>query len=192
MKVIVGLGNPGTRYALTRHNVGFQVVRMLSDRWSIPIRSTLCRSKVGEGLVGASAVRLTLPQTMMNVSGEAVQCLISRWKLEATSFLIVCDDVSLPLGTVRVRASGSDGGHKGLASIIDSVQSREIPRLRVGIRSAVIQEDLTAYVLGRFRSSEKKSLEEGFAKAVEACDVWVKKGLTAAMNLFNRRVECQV
>ena len=185
--MIVGLGNPGPRYAGTRHNVGFMVATRFAERWSLPLKERLCDSKVAEGVVLGQPVRLALPQTLMNASGEAVRCLLRRWRLEPSSLLVVCDDVSLPLGTIRLRGQGSDGGHRGLASIVEKTCTEKIPRLRVGIRSERVGEDLTDFVLGRFNLAERKLLEKGLASAVEACDAWVARGISTAMNLFNKR-----
>ena len=191
MNWIVGLGNPGARYSKTRHNVGFRVVQLLSRRWSIAVEKNLCRSKVGEGHIQRAPVGLCLPQTMMNSSGEAVVCLLKRRDLEPTQLLLVCDDVSLPLGVIRLRSGGSAGGHHGLESVIELTGTEEIPRLRVGIRTEAPGADLVDFVLGNFRPGEKKLLEESLTSAADACDVWLKQGIHHAMNQFNRRVECR-
>ncbi|MBI3332639.1 MAG: aminoacyl-tRNA hydrolase [Candidatus Omnitrophica bacterium] len=190
MKVVVGLGNPGPKYAGTRHNAGFMVVQRLAERWSIPLRSTLCRSKVGQGLFSGHAVRLALPQTSMNASGEAVECLARRWRLDPSALLVVCDDVSLPLGMIRLRGQGSAGGHRGLGSVLDRLQTEGVSRLRVGIRGFEEPSgDLTDYVLGRLTAPEKKVLEEALLLSGEACETWVSRGLSAAMNRFNQKAE---
>lgn len=187
MKVIVGLGNPGVHYAGTRHNAGFMVVSRLADRWSFRPGKMLCRSVVSQGEFSGEPVALALPQTMMNSSGEAVKRFLGYWKIGFSDLLVVCDDVALPLGTVRLRGQGSDGGHNGLASIVEATGTKAIPRLRVGIESSETKGDLVEFVLGRFRPSEKKLLEEGLASAEKACEVWVEKGLQTAMNLFNKK-----
>ncbi len=209
MKVIIGLGNPGRTYAGTRHNVGFSVVGRLAERWSIPLKKSLCRCRVGEGVVDGHSVRLVQPRAWMNASGEAVGCLVRRWKLDRSGWLVVCDDVRLPLGAIRLRGQGSAGGHRGLSSILEALDSDHVARLRVGIGAhpgleepladgrdfsglvagaAKSKRELTPFVLGRFRLEEKKPLEEGLRAAGLACEVWVQKGLTAAMNLFNQKV----
>ena len=187
--MIVGLGNPGPTYANTRHNIGFMVAARFADRWGIPLKRQLCDSTVGEGTAAAQPVRVVLPETFMNDSGKAVGCLLRRWRLEPSSFLVVCDDVSLPVGMIRLRSQGSAGGHNGLSSILEAIQTEHLPRLRVGIRTQKVKagEDLTQFVLGRFLPSEKKSLEEGLAGALEVCDAWLTRGITAAMNLFNKK-----
>ncbi len=193
MKLIIGLGNPGSRYSGTRHNVGFMVLTRLAERWYIPLKGTVCQSKTGGGAVSGEVIRLAKPQTMMNASGTAVACLLRRYHLNPSDCLVVCDDVALPLGMIRVRPKGSDGGHQGLASILQEAGTDGVARLRVGIRSKEVRgEDLIGFVLGRFSSSEKKRLEESLGLAEKACETWVKQGVSVAMNQFNRRVECPV
>jgi len=186
--LIVGLGNPGSRYVGTRHNIGFIVADRLAKGWSIVPGSRLCRCQVGLGKVGKRAVRVAFAQTFMNASGEAVECLARRWRVAPSSVLVICDDIALPLGSVRLRAQGSDGGHLGLASIIGALGTQEIPRLRVGIRPRQEPSDLTEFVLSPFEPSEQTLLEEGVSQAVDACQSWVTQGITAAMNRFNRRL----
>ncbi len=190
-RAIIGLGNPGPAYAKTRHNVGFQLIGHLSRRWSIPLKRRLCRSKVGMGVVEGIPVGLATPQTFMNRSGEAVRCLMTRWRLEVGRVLIVCDDLALPLGMIRLKPKGSDGGHRGLSSILEEAGSEDVPRLRIGIGAARVKgEEMTPFVLDRFSALEKKRLEEGLGMAAEACEAWMIQGMPAAMNRFNRRVEC--
>ncbi len=190
-KLIVGLGNPGPKYAETRHNVGFRVTEGLAGRFGISIRSRLCSSIWGQGRIEGHAVRLALPQTFMNSSGKAVQCLLARWGVQPSRLLVVCDDISLPVGAIRLRAEGSDGGHLGLASVLQEVGTQQVARLRVGIRTEearAFQGDLTEFVLGASGVSERKALEGAVAVAVEACEVWFTAGVHAAMNRFNRRI----
>lgn len=189
MKLIVGLGNPGAEYLRTRHNIGRVVVERLSRCWGIALERTFCRARVGEGLWGRERLALALPETFMNASGEAVGCLIRHWRLPKTSCLVVCDDVALPLGALRLRAQGSQGGHLGLASVLEETHTQRMARLRVGIRGESVGPDVKDYVLSRFESSERALLEKGIAAALQACEVWVKEGLTAAMNRFNRKLK---
>ena len=191
MKAIIGLGNPGARYAGSRHNVGFMVLDRLAKAWGITPSRELCQSKVGEREAGGTPVRLVYPQTFMNSSGEAVACLMKRWRLEPESLLIVLDDVALPLGMVRVRAGGSAGGHQGLTSVALEAATEQIPRLRVGIAPEKKPggELLIGFVLGRFTAAEQEQLEAGLGLAAQACETWVTGGLPAAMNKFNRRAK---
>ncbi|MBI3312436.1 MAG: aminoacyl-tRNA hydrolase [Candidatus Omnitrophica bacterium] len=188
MKVFVGLGNPGSEYANTRHNVGFSAVQRLARRWKVAWKDNLrCRAKVGEGRFGKIPVRLVQPQTFMNSSGEAIACLARSWRLGPEAFLVVCDDFALPLGSLRLRGQGSDGGHQGLASILSRMQTQEIARLRVGIAGERIEGDWTPFVLGKFTEPEEKKLEAALEQAVDACECWAAVGTAGAMNRFNRR-----
>ena len=188
MKVIVGLGNPGPAYEKTRHNVGFWVVRRLARRWKMTWKEEArCRAKVGEGSAAGEKVRLVLPQTFMNSSGETLACLAKKWRLTPESFLVVCDDFALPLGAVRLRGQGSDGGHQGLASVLEKMGTRQIARLRVGIGQGRPDGDWTPFVLGRFTEPERKKLAAAVEEAAQACESWTAEGTTAAMNRFNRR-----
>ena len=181
------MGNPGPRYAATRHNVGFMVVSRLADRWSISLNRSECSAQVGQGKFAGEPVGLALPQTMMNSSGESVACLLKKWDASPSDLLLVYDEVDLPLGNIRLRPDGSDAGHRGMASIIEHLNTKEVPRLRVGIQSAQAADDLVDFVLARFESAEKKILEESLASAEKACEMWIEKGMKTAMNLFNKK-----
>jgi len=187
-RLIIGLGNPGPEYVKTRHNIGFMAAKRLSERWKIPVKGKGCSALFGEGKFLKQAVRLATPQTFMNASGKSVACLLRRWKLQPSETLVICDDVSLPLGMIRLRGQGSAGGHLGLTSILEELGTAAVPRLRVGIRSDRAGEDLTPFVLGRFASSEEKFLEQGLGLAGEACEMWISRGLAAAMNRFNQKI----
>ena len=189
MKMVVGLGNPGPSYERTRHNVGFLVLMQLAERAHISYDKMMCQSKVGSGLIGGEAVRLVLPQTFMNSSGEAVASLVHKWKCMSSDLLVVCDDIALPLGSLRLRGQGSDGGHHGLASILAVLGTRAVPRLRVGIGSKPVPagQDLTPYVLSSFRPSEKKRVGNALERAACACENWIEHGLSYTMNFFNKK-----
>lgn len=189
MKLIVGLGNPGPAYLETRHNVGFLAADRLSSRWRVPLKRRGCSAVFGEGKFEGRPVLLAVPQTFMNASGEAVACLLKRRKLEPAAALVVCDDISLPLGMIRLRGKGSAGGHLGLSSILERLGTEQVARLRVGIRAEKPARDLTEYVLGRFTPAERKSLEHGLGLAAEACELWMSRGINAAMNRFNQKVK---
>ena len=190
MKLIVGLGNPGPRYATTRHNVGWMVVRELCrvhhvrlDRRGMAGRRLVAR--YGDGEVGQT-VRLLCPQTMMNCSGEAL-AVVKPWRVARADMLIVCDDVNLPLGTLRLKPKGSDGGHHGLASCLEHLGTDEVPRLRVGVGIQPLPKDLTEFVLSPFHKQERPLLEQVVTRAAEACEVWATDGIQAAMNRVNTR-----
>lgn len=186
--VIVGLGNPGARYEKTRHNAGFMLVDRLAKVANVSAEKIQGKCVVCEGEVGGSAVLLAKPQTFMNRSGLAVQQLLQRFpSLQLSQLLIVYDDVALPLGAIRLRPSGSAGGQKGIKSIIDSLGSTEVPRLRIGVRGESIETDLSDYVLKRFRPHEWDLLEEALQRGTEAVKTLITEGIDAAMSKFNRR-----
>ena len=190
MKLIVGLGNPGPEYALTRHNAGFLAVQALAEAHRIPLtkRLTLGRRLVarwGEWRMStACAVRLLLPQTMMNLSGDALRA-VSTWDASAPETLVVCDDVHLPLGQLRLRPKGGAGGQHGLASCLEALGTDEVPRLRIGIGAEPLPRDLTEFVLYPFEPSEQPGLRRALAQAVEACERWAAEGIDVAMNQVN-------
>ena len=190
-KLVVGLGNPGKEHAGTRHNIGFAVLDRLAEKLGCSFRSKWRFSaKVAEATAGdAGKVVLAKPQTYMNRSGSAVNALLSWLKIEPPQLLVVVDDADLPLGQVRLRASGGSGGHNGLRSIIEALGgNEEFARLRVGIgRSAPLGADITGHVLGRFSPQEREEAERAVATAVDAIECCLREGLTEAMNQFNRR-----
>src|SRR6185436_6797784 len=171
-------------YRDTRHNVGFRVVEEVARRAGVRLCGGECNSLVGT----ASNVLLALPQTFMNRSGYAVRCLVERHELAPTSVLVVLDEVALPLGRLRVRGSGSPGGHRGLESILESLQSDTVPRLRLGVREegdAVTGEDLADYVLAPFSLAAGEKVDEMIVRAADACESWLADGLDRAMARFN-------
>lgn len=189
MQLIVGLGNVGEPYADTRHNAGFMVVEQLAHRQGIGLSQRLVfgrrlAARWGEWRAARGTVRLLLPQTMMNLSGEALRAA-GEWAVPPQQTLIVCDDVNLPLGRLRLRAQGSDGGQHGLASCLAALGTEEVPRLRVGVGAERLPKDLTAYVLSPFTAEERPAMRRAIEQAVEACEIWVNEGLATAMNRVN-------
>jgi PTH1 family peptidyl-tRNA hydrolase len=184
MKVIVGLGNPGAEYRQTRHNVGFDVVDELARRWAARFRSW--KSLADIALVREQDALLAKPQTFMNASGEAIQRIAAFHKIEPADVLIVVDEVQLPLGRLRLRPSGSDGGHNGLKSVIQYIGA-EFPRLRVGVGRGDPEWDLADHVLSRFEPAEREAAERSIARAADAVEAFVTTGLIDAMNRFNAR-----
>lgn len=183
MKVIVGLGNPGREYAGTRHNIGFDVIDELARRWNIQLRPWK-----SVALVGVDSPRgavLVEPQTFMNRSGEAVGRVAAFHKVEPPDVLIVVDEVQLPLGRVRLRRSGSAGGHNGLKSVIQHVGA-EFPRLRIGIGPGDARWDLADHVLSRFDASEREVMSDAVVRAADAVELFVSDGIQSAMNQFNQ------
>jgi PTH1 family peptidyl-tRNA hydrolase len=183
----VGLGNPGERYEDTRHNAGFRVVQKLASDEGIRIRSREGQSRVGRGRVAGEPILLALPQTYMNASGEAVRALCQKNEIDPADLCVVFDEIALPLGTLRMRARGSAGGQKGIASVIASLGTSEFPRLRVGIRGEryTRDEDLAGYVLGRFGRGERAVYEDSIDRAAESLRLWLTRGIDAAMRHAN-------
>jgi len=187
MKLIVGLGNPGNKYADTRHNVGFMVIDYLSHVLGIKVETLKFKSIIGEGLVGTEKVILAKPQTYMNLSGEAVFDIFQWYKMDVEDILVVYDDMDLPLGRLRLRMKGSAGGHNGMKSIIYLLGSDAFPRLRIGIgRPTNLRMETVDYVLGKFSKEEYPLVEDAVKKAGEAVDIFLKDGIEKAMNQVNR------
>lgn len=191
MKLIVGLGNPGRDYAETRHNAGWWVVDHLAGVWRFEGWRKNQQALVAEGRVAGHRVRLPKPQTYMNLSGAALRSYLRRptWS-PATDLLIVVDEVALPVGRFRLRARGSAGGHNGLKSIEGAVGSQEYARLRIGVGPPADRErrgDLADYVLDRMGKGERRELEALLPDLASLCEAWVRDGVEAAMNAFNRK-----
>jgi PTH1 family peptidyl-tRNA hydrolase len=186
MKVVVGLGNPGGRYAQTRHNVGFAVVERLAQSLSSGPFRTALESEIAQAQLGEQKVLLAKPQTFMNLCGRAVRRLVDYYGLPLENMLVVCDDVNLPLGQLRFRAKGSHGGHKGLQDIEQHLGTREYPRLRLGVGRPE-RENLADYVLDKFAPEERPRIEEALCLAAQAVEVWIRDGIEQCMNRFNAR-----
>lgn len=189
-QLVVGLGNPGRQYAHTRHNVGFMVLDELAKRWGLRWRRKWrLAAMVAEATTAAGKVWLAKPQTFMNRSGTAVAALLKWLRLTPAALLVVVDDADLPLGQIRLRLAGGSGGHHGLQSVVEALGgSEQFPRLRVGIgRSRPAGQDITDHVLGTFSPAEASALAAGLAAAVAAVELALNRGLTAAMNEFNRK-----
>lgn len=187
MYLIVGLGNPGTEYAATRHNIGFDMVTYLSDRYNIPVRSRENKAIVGKGMIGGQKVMLAQPQTYMNLSGESVRALLNYYKMDIDELIIIYDDISLPVGQIRVRPKGSAGGHNGIKNIIQHLQTEEFVRIRIGVGAKPEGGDLVKHVLGRFSREEDGMIRDVFALAEEALEALLDGDVAAAMNRVNGR-----
>ena len=181
--VIVGLGNPGPKYAGTRHNAGFLCVDRLAERAGIALNDRRKAALLGEGRIKGKRVVLVKPRTFMNVSGEAVRYAMDRYRVRAKSVLIVLDDLDLPLGRVRMRASGGSGGHNGLNSINAALGTQEYARLRIGIGRP--QGETVGYVLGAFTPEEAPAAEAALGRAADATEAWLAHGVNHAMDNFN-------
>jgi PTH1 family peptidyl-tRNA hydrolase len=185
MKVVVGLGNPGNKYAETRHNLGFDVVDELARRWQAPRPRRRFEAEVSEAVYAGDKIVLVQPQTYMNVSGRSVGPLVKFYQLPVTDVLVVCDDLNLPLGQLRLRGSGSSGGQKGLLSILQVLGTEEVPRLRLGIDRPAPGLDATVWVLQKFPKADRDRVEEMVRRAADAVETWISQGLQAAMNAAN-------
>lgn len=185
MKIIVGLGNPGSSYKDTRHNVGFMVIDWLARDRGIAINQRGFHSKRGEGKIGAESVLLVEPQTYMNLSGNAVREIARFYKVPLTDLLIICDDLNLPTGKLRLRPKGSAGGHNGITSIIRNLGTEDFPRLRLGIDLPPGDMAAEAYVLKRFSKQERETIEDAVIRAAECVLTWVYHGIDEAMNRYN-------
>jgi PTH1 family peptidyl-tRNA hydrolase len=190
VKLIVGLGNPGRRYARTRHNVGFRVTERLRERWRFDPPEERWDALFARGRVAALGgldVGVLEPQTYMNESGGALAAALRKLPVEDVSrdVLVVLDDADLPFGRLRLRASGSDGGHRGLADAIDRLGTREVPRMRFGIGRPSLPMETKDFVLARFDAEEEAALPGLLDRAAQATECFLAEGVAAAMNRFN-------
>lgn len=189
MYIIVGLGNPGRQYAHTRHNVGFDTIDVLADRYGIPVDAKKHKALYGRGVIEGQKVILAKPQTFMNLSGESVRELIDFYKIDETEELIVVyDDISLEPGQLRLRAKGSAGGHNGIKNIIAHLGGQVFKRIKVGIGEKPRGFDLADYVLSRFSKAERELVGESLERAADAVVKIIAGDMDAAMNEYNKKV----
>ena len=187
MYLIVGLGNPGSKYANTRHNVGWMAIDRLADDLGVSVDRNKFHALTAQAVLGGEKVLLMKPMTYMNNSGEAVEDAASFYKIPPENIIVISDDISLNPGKMRIRRSGSAGGHNGLKSIIQCVGSDAFPRIRIGIGSKPHPEmDLADFVLSRFIEEETKALQEPLENAGKAAELILKGDVQEAMNLYNR------
>ena len=187
MVLIVGLGNPGKEYQWSRHNLGFMLIDKLASEAVIDVKRRECQSVVGRGEIEGHSVKLVKPQTYMNLSGEAVACLVAKHKLTepGENLIVISDDLALPLGNIRIRAKGSAGGHNGLKSIIESVGTTEFTRLRIGIKPDHPISDSKRFVLDSFPSAARAEVEKVLDRSAEALRAILKDGVLKAMSIYN-------
>lgn len=187
MKLIVGLGNPGEIYADSRHNIGFLVVKELSRTYKVSFKKVKGISSLStKAKIDNQNVILTLPLTFMNLSGLAVKALLKKYRIDLDNLLVVCDDLDLEFGRLRLRPSGSSAGHGGLKSIIEATGNRGFSRLRIGIARPILDIDVAEYVLSPFNRKEKQMLKKIIERAVACCKMWVSEGVSKSMNIFNQ------
>ncbi len=196
MKIIVGLGNPGSTYKGNRHNAGFRCIDYISERCSIPVKKRLCQSDTGRGVIAGEDVLLVKPHTFVNLSGESVSCLLDKFHVETNDLLVIHDDLDLPTGRLRLRLGGKSGGHRGIKSIINRVGSEDFYRIRIGIsrpestgnRSAH-EHEIIDYVLGDFTPDEEELIQTAVTLASEAIECLIAEGISTAMNKYNQRMK---
>ena len=186
MFIIVGLGNPGREYAHTRHNVGFDTIDVLADKYHIDVDTKKHKALIGKGFIEGQKVILVKPQTYMNLSGESVREVLDYYKVDETSELIVIyDDISLNPGQLRIRLKGSAGGHNGIKNIIAQLGTQEFTRIKIGVGEKPAKMDLADYVLGRFSKEEQPVIRESADRAREAVCEMITHDVASAMNKFN-------
>ena len=184
IKLIVGLGNPGNKYEHTRHNVGFETIEKLVFDYKLKLKN---KWRMRAQVAKSKDFILIKPQTYMNLSGNSVQAAIKFFKLDINSLIIIYDDTSLPLGSIRIRQNGSSGGQKGMEHIINTLGTTEIPRVRIGIGKKPDNMDLIDYVLSRFYKNEQEAMIKGITQAAEAAMLIVESGVINAMNKYNKK-----
>lgn len=189
MFVIVGLGNPTSEYEGTRHNVGFDVIDALADKYNISVTERKSRAFCGKGIIAGQKVILVKPQTYMNLSGESVRGIVDFYKVDPEAeMLVIYDDVSLDVGQLRIRKKGSAGGHNGIKNIIQHLGMDTFLRIKVGVGEKPKHYDLADYVLGRFSKEEREIMREGYQHAADATELILQGEIEAAMNEFNKKI----
>ena len=185
MIVIAGLGNPGSKYSGTRHNVGFDVIDRLAQENNIRVNRLRFKALTGEGFIGTEKVLLVKPSTYMNNSGESIREVMEFYKLEPDKLLVIVDDIDIEFASIRLKKKGSAGSHNGLKSIIYHIQKDNFPRLKIGIGKKPPYYDLADFVLSKFTSDERKLVDKAILKASEAAQEFVRSGIDKAMRTVN-------
>lgn len=188
MYIIAGLGNPDRQYEGTRHNVGFDVIDRLSDKYDIAVDTKKNRALIGKGIIEGQKVILAKPQTYMNLSGESIRGIVDYYKIdEEHELIVIYDDINLGVGQLRIREKGSAGGHNGIKNIISCLGTQVFPRIRVGVGEKPARYDLADYVLGHFSKAERELMSEGYDHAVTAVRMILSGRIGDAMSEFNRK-----
>jgi PTH1 family peptidyl-tRNA hydrolase len=183
--VVIGIGNPGRRYERTRHNIGYAIVEALAERGGWEWRPEGERAEAARGRCAGARLLLVKPLTYVNLTGTIMPRLLGELDDPATDLMVVADDLDLPLGRLRMRASGRSGGHRGLDSVIEALGSSRFPRLRVGIGRPQ-EAEAADYVLGRFAPDEREAARAAVTRAADALECWIERGMDRAMNEYNR------
>ena len=187
MYIIAGLGNPTREFDKTRHNVGFEAIDVLADKLGIRVTEKKHKAVYGIGMAGSEKVILSKPQTFMNLSGESIRSMADFYKVDPEHIIVICDDINLSEGQLRIRMKGSAGGHNGLKNIISHLGTQEFPRIRVGVGEKPKEMDLADYVLGRFPKEQETVMSDAYEDAAKAAMMMVEDGAEKAMNYFNRK-----
>lgn len=185
MYLIIGLGNPEPEYSKTRHNMGFDTVNKIANKYKIDMNRTKFNAIYGSGIVEGEKVVLVKPQTFMNLSGQAVREFVNFYKVEKDNLIIIYDDMDIEKGTMKIRKKGGPGNHNGMKSIVQEIASTDFPRVRIGIGTPEHQNDAVNYVIGHVTEEEYELLQKGVEKAELAVEEIVKNGIDAAMNKYN-------
>lgn len=184
--LVVGLGNPGDKYENTRHNAGFMAIDQLADRGDFPVQRLKFHALTHQATISGQGVLVMKPTTYMNLSGDAVAEAAAFYKVDPEHILVLCDDVSLPVGKLRIRTSGSAGGHNGLKSIIQRLGTDKFPRVKIGVGGKPHPDyDMADWVLGKFVGPDKTAMDEATLRAAQAVECYLKDGPQKAMNQFN-------
>jgi peptidyl-tRNA hydrolase, PTH1 family len=186
MKLIVGLGNPGKQYDQTRHNIGFEVIDALSNKFSIPLNQSKFKGLYGIGFCSGEKVILLKPLTYMNLSGESIRAVMDYYDIDIEDLIVIYDDLDLPIGKIRLRQKGSPGGHNGIKSTVAHLGTQQFNRIRIGIDRPQPGMSVPDYVLGRFHPDEKAPTEDAVKKSAEACSAWLEKPFLQVMNEYNQ------
>jgi peptidyl-tRNA hydrolase, PTH1 family len=193
MKIIMGLGNPGSQYRSNRHNVGFRCIDQLSEKYSIKTKKLWCQSDTGQGVISGNEILLAKPRTFVNLSGNAALCLVDKLNCATEELLVIHDDLDLPTGRLRIRLGGKSGGHRGVRSIIDRLGGEDFYRLRIGIsrpprssNTIYYEDEIVDYVLGNLNTQEEELMQSAINRACEAIECILAEGLTSAMNKYNK------
>ena len=191
MYLIAGLGNPTKEYDKTRHNVGFEVIDVLADKYRIDVSERKHKALCGRGVIEGQKVILVKPQTFMNLSGESIRAAVDYYKISPEEMIVIYDDISLEPGQLRIRLKGSAGGHNGIKNIIAHLGNQEFPRIKVGVGAKPPRMDLADYVLSRFGAGEQKLMDEAFKEAAEAAVSMMTDGAERAMNHYNTKKKAE-
>lgn len=186
--LIIGLGNPGREYEMTRHNIGFLVIDRLAERWGVEVAKYKFKALLGEYRRPHEKVVLVKPQTFMNLSGNAVRSFYQFYKPQIEQILVIFDDLDLPFGTIRIRKSGGSSGQKGMKSIIEQLGTEDFPRIRMGIGRPPGKKNSVDFILNKFKARENKDLDLILDKCADAVECFIESGIETTMNRFNGSV----